>query len=1046
MILSKNNIGQVNFELFFKSKLISENPEKILLVVPTNRRLRDLKKKIISNFIDRPVSKINIETLTTLTNKLLKEKQSFASLSEAAASVLIKETTEELQLTYFAAYSKGIPFGTLDKIKNVISDYKKHGILPEILLKEAEKLEGGEKNKAVDIASIYKLYLEKCKMLSALEVGDVYSTLLNIESDEFNLIFHSMFREVETIVLDEFDEFTNLEVEIISKLSDAVNDNLFINFDYHVNNESLFSHLSGTFDYLVQNDFRKILDKTPKKDSDFKNIIRTRLFDKTKTEPIATLIENLNKYEAKNRLDEVDFIAKSIKQQLINGEVKPENICVAFNIIGNYSSLIRDTFNKYGIPLNLTDRIPLKSSPPVVAAISLLELVENDFYFYDLGRVLTNGFLNFENIDFNNLVYIASELKITSGLQNWKTSIQDGISVTQYQEDLIEDEKDRLIGKLKSALKDINQLSKLLQPLTKNVNNEEFIEYFKNLLFKLRLPFTVLEHSKNKEEEFIKSITVLLNTLTEVLKLIDKNEVKKQHSIHYYLEQLRTISNWARFNTKERSDFGVLVTSVNEIRGLKFDHLFLGGFCDGDFPTRYSPEIFFSGSFQKKEQIHQTEERFHFYQALCTWKRKLFLTIPKKDSETELVESTFIKDLEKLFKFTELKPMDSNDIFSSEQLQIEYARNRKNKILKGALEKLNVGSSILDKNDEIRRIRKADPFGELENNGFISLDDETKIFLATFSEREFSVSQLETFAKCPFKYFAERILKLQPIEEPTEEAQPLELGSVLHSILYEFYSKVTKKRILIGQRGSKEFNNRKEILFEIAEKRIESLNLNSPLAFYEKEKILGIDGVKENSILYKFLMTETNSGSNFKPSYFESSFGNFSQSEKDLQIPPLEINELKLRGKVDRIDIDEGSKIYNIVDYKLKGKKPTIPELQEGISLQLPVYLIAGQHIIENIRNEEYIGNNMTIYSLEYKDSNFGPSNVNLTRKKNTPIEDIQKLNDRLTAVTKQKMNDYHTKIKRGHFHLSELENREDKVCKYCDFKSLCRVKEVFEV
>ena len=624
MILTKSNIDKIDFESFLKSKILSENPEKILLVVPTNRRLRDLKKKIISNFINRPVSKINIETLTTLTNKLLKEKQSFTSLSEAAASVLIKETAEELELTYFAAYSKGIPFGTLDKIKNVISEYKKHGILPEILLKEAEKLEGGEKNKAVDIVSIYKLYSEKCKTLSALEVGDVYSTLINLGKDEFNSIFNSMFPEVETIVFDEFDEFTNLEVDIISKLSDAVNDNLFINFDYHVNNESLFSHLSGTFEYLLKSDFRKILDTTPKKISGFKNLLRTELFNKSETEYDESLIVSLNKYKAKNRIDEVDFIAKSIKQQLIDNEVKPENICVAFNIIGNYSSLVRDAFNKYGIPLNLTDRIPLKTSPPVVAAISLLELVENDFYFYDLGRVLTNGFFNFEKIDFNNLLYIANELKITSGLQNWNTSIQDALSVIKYQEELLEDEKDQLIRKLKAAETDIKLLSKLLKPFTKKINSEEFIKNFKDLLLKLRLPFTVLEDSNNKEEEFIKSVTVLLNTLTEVLILLDKNEAEKRHPLHYYIEQLRTISNWARFNTKERSDYGVLVTSVNEIRGLKFDYLFLGGFCDGDFPTRYSPEIFFSGSFQKKEQIHQTEERFHFYQAFVYLGEKTF--------------------------------------------------------------------------------------------------------------------------------------------------------------------------------------------------------------------------------------------------------------------------------------------------------------------------------------------------------------------------------------------------------------------------------------
>jgi ATP-dependent helicase/DNAse subunit B len=271
------------------------------------------------------------------------------------------------------------------------------------------------------------------------------------------------------------------------------------------------------------------------------------------------------------------------------------------------------------------------------------------------------------------------------------------------------------------------------------------------------------------------------------------------------------------------------------------------------------------------------------------------------------------------------------------------------------------------------------------------------------------------------------------------------LGNILHSILYEFYTKVTNEKISIGQRGSKEFDNLKKVLFEIAEKKINSLNLNSPLAFFEKEKIMGIDGIKENSILHKFLITETTSNSNLNPTYFEISFGNFFRTENSNVIPPLEIGFLKLRGKVDRLDIDEENKIYDIVDYKLKGKKPTLPELEQGISLQLPVYLIAGEHILMEVKNEKYGNNKMTIYSLDYKDSNFGPLNVNLTRKKNIPIEEIQELNYELTKVTKQKMIEYHDKIKKGHFHLSPLENREDKVCKYCDFKSLCRVKEVFE-
>jgi ATP-dependent helicase/nuclease subunit B len=796
---------------------------------------------------------------------------------------------------------------------------------------------------------------------------------------------------------------------------------------------------------LSKNGFKKILDKTPNEKSGFRSIIRAKLFNDNNHDPNNQFVSKLFKMTAKNRVKEVEFISQTIKLLLIEGKTRPENICVAFNLIGNYSSLVRDIFGKYGIPINLTDRIPIKTSQPVVAAINILELVENDFYFRDLVRVLTNGFLQLDDINVNNLIFVANELKITAGLQNWKTSIKDSLSILEFKEDLNDEERERIKRKLKKAETDITKLSKLLIPFRKKSTSKEFISNFKILLLKLQLPCKVIKDSNGKEEEFVKSLTVLLNTLNEVLTLINPDDDQETNSLEFYIEQLRTISNWARFNVKEKSDFGVLVTSINEIRGLSFDSLFLGGLCDGDLPTRYSPEIFFSGSYQKKEQIHQTEERFHFYQALCTWNKNLYLTIPQKDAETELVESTFVKDIEKLFQFTNLEMMPETNIFSKEQLQIAISKNINNEQLIKSADLSGIKIDDLIKRNDIRKKRKEIPYEEFVYSGFIGTDDEEiKNYLSIFIESEFSVSQLETFAKCPFKYFAERILKLIPLEEPAEEAQPIELGNVLHSILCDFYLKVIDEKIPIGKVGTKEFSRLKNLIFEIAEKKITNLNLNSPLAFFEKEKILGINSVKEHSILYNFLLTETNSESNIKPKYFEYSFGNFDKNSKE-NIPPFIIGELKLRGKIDRIDVDEENKLFNVIDYKLKGKKPTFPELNSGLSLQLPVYLMAGKHIITNLSEEDFSGNQMIIYSLDYKESNFGPLEIKLSKKRTIDIEEIKSLNKELFSNTKEKIIEYHNKLKKGHFHLSDLNEREEKVCKYCDFKSVCRVKEVFE-
>lgn len=1050
MILTKENITSINISEIIDSKIKSNLLETLLVIVPTNRKLRQLKKDIIRNFNGRSVIKINIETLTTITTKLLNFHKPFISLSEAAASVLIKQSAEEIKLNYFAAYSAGIPFGTLDKIKNVIAEYKRHGITPEILLKESDKLEGGEKSKAIDIAAIYKLYLKKCKALSAYEIGDIYQGLLNFKDSELKESFNNFFINVDTIVVDGFDEFTVPEVNILQKISALQNKKMYINFDYHIYNQNLFSHLDDTYKTLEEFGFKKVTDKSPLHEREFSEIIRSNLFKyKNKIDRVKDFSNSIFKIETKDRFDEIDFIAKKIKELLIKEQVKPEQICVVFNIVGNYSNNVRDIFNKYNIPLNLTDRIQLKSSPPIIAAISLLELIESDFYYTDIARILTNGFLEFKQIDLNNLLAVAAELKITSGQTNWSNFIKDALILLEFNDELLPEEIEVKRKKLKKAETDINELNSLLKPLRKKNTIEGFQKAFKKLLLQLKLPCKLLDNSFGKEEEYIKSVTVFLQTINEVLSLIEKEEGKeKKYSINYFIDQLRTISNWARFNVKEKSDYGVLVTSVNEIRGLNFDYLFIGGMCDGDFPTKYSPEIFFSGSYQKKELVHQTEERYHFYQTLTSWQKQLFILIPKTDGDSELVTSTFVKDLEKLINIANIESVNDNKIYSQEELLIELGKNPNNKKLKETAKEQNINIKKIIETGRIGYVRKHNPFEENIFNGFVKENISNKKideYIEQLLDKELSASQLEVFAKCPFKYFSEKILKLKPIEEPKEEAEPIELGNVLHSILYEFYSNVRERKLEINKVGTKEFTQLKNMLFNIAEEKINKLHLHSPLAFFEKEKILGIDGVKENSVLYKFLQKEKEKEDDFIPSLFEYPFGTFSREDNDEKIPPLQIGELKLRGKIDRIDIDKKNKMFNILDYKLKGKKPTLGEISRGISLQLLVYLMAGKHIIEFVENENYKPYKMFIYSLKYKDDEFGPIPIKLNRKRKQTAEETIELNEEQIENTKVTLEEYYTKIKEGKFHLSDLEDRENQVCRYCDFRSFCRLQEVFE-
>jgi ATP-dependent helicase/nuclease subunit B len=486
----------------------------------------------------------------------------------------------------------------------------------------------------------------------------------------------------------------------------------------------------------------------------------------------------------------------------------------------------------------------------------------------------------------------------------------------------------------------------------------------------------------------------------------------------------------------------VLVTNLNEIRGLEFDYLFIGGMTDGMLPTRYSPEIFFSGSFFKYEKHHSAEERYHFYQSLCSWQKRLYLSYPAIDGTKELSRSIFLNEFEDLFEVTKIDESHYKDsIYSKEELLVHFGKNYNSDphdLFKGEIPPdINLSElkeSILKDQQRIEQLM-------LPPEQQVSVSDDN---LKNKLNEEFSVTQLETYAKCPYKYFAERILKLKPIEEPEEEIEGLELGSLLHAILYEFYTELKKKNIVLSNANEQQFAIAEELIFNIAGKMVKAMGFKSPYSFFEQEKILGIEGDRKESILYKFLLTEKENDDGFVPEFFEVGFGNINSKYNKSDNPPIDIStgSVKVRGKIDRIDINHKEKSFKVVDYKLGGKKPTADELLNGISLQLPLYMYAAKEIINKQLQKDYAPAGAEIFSLKYKEGDFGKFPINISNKK-LPVPEGSSVYDELIKITLAAIEKYVRLIGEGKFNLSILKDRENVICRYCGFKPVCRVQEI---
>ncbi len=553
MILTKIKKKSFDLDLLIDNKIKSGKLNELLFIVPTNRKIRSLKREIISSSPNQAAGKINLETIGTFSTNLLFANGNSKGkiLSEAASSVLLKQSFGEANLKYFSVYKKEIPQGTIERIKNVISEYKKQGITPLLLRAESEKLSGSEKIKAEDIANIFEIYILKCNQLNVKEIGDIYNELIQFNIQSFENNFRKLYTDVNLIVINGFDEFTSPEIEIIDFTSQLKNSELFISFDYYSNNPIIFSHLDKCYGKLIKKGFSVLKDGQNSAQNNFQKIVRERLFKNAGNNKVDQFKNSITKISGVTREKEIEIVAKEIKKLITNENVEPHKICVAFNLIQKYSPIVRDIFNVYNLPFNLTDRIPLNSSSPVISIVNFLEILENDFYYKNIFRALSGGYFKLEDIDVSNLLKVSVDLKIISGYENWINSIQDALISAEDKRD--DDNKFSSIKKsaLDKALFDINKLFILLSSFNKILTVEEFKNNLNNLIFSLQLPANLINDQSENSEENIKGITTFLDLMNEVFDLFklefDKN---KKFPLSFFLNNLRTAISSSRFNIK----------------------------------------------------------------------------------------------------------------------------------------------------------------------------------------------------------------------------------------------------------------------------------------------------------------------------------------------------------------------------------------------------------------------------------------------------------------------------------------------------------------
>ena len=115
ILTNKQTFSDAQLKLI-EEKILQGKANEVLHLIPTNRKVRSLKKEIIDRTPAHAVSVLPIETIFTLAEKLFSVDKPLSLASEAASSVLLKKAFQKNKLEYFRSFSKSIPLS----VKGVI--------------------------------------------------------------------------------------------------------------------------------------------------------------------------------------------------------------------------------------------------------------------------------------------------------------------------------------------------------------------------------------------------------------------------------------------------------------------------------------------------------------------------------------------------------------------------------------------------------------------------------------------------------------------------------------------------------------------------------------------------------------------------------------------------------------------------------------------------------------------------------------------------------------------------------------------------------------
>ena len=642
--------------------------------------------------------------------------------------------------------------------------------------------------------------------------------------------------------------------------------------------------------------------------------------------------------------DEIAWAARRILDEVQHKGLRFNQIAVLLRSLDGYQEPLLNHFSRLGIPCFIDQRQPIHHHPLVAMTRSVLRLLAYGWQQEDWFTYLKSGLIPLPMERIDALESAAIEYGWRGA--DWWTPLRGQFG----DESQMEEDRLALIEPFK-LMPTLRCYTSGSLPQMMPCNGPQLVQAIRCLWDALDLQTRIeswdaLGPEKGPQHpDFHQRVLESMETLLANLEMA-------------FAESPLPISQWATILESGTSilSIGVVPPSIDQVmvgaidrsRQSELSTVILLGVNESIFPARPGMEgiwdtadcqLFRSEGVEigRDPRMELALERFLAYIACTRADKKLLISHARMNARGDILRpSVIIHHLQRMFPNLELQKL--NPTITAEQAMHErellgtddFWRWRRANPDRYPPKK---GSLLEATSDWVRNqtSHHADPEGKLDPwlASWLHGRSQAKPELKT------SITSIEAFAQCPFRYFLQTGLKVR--EQVTFELDARRLGTFQHALLESFHLSLRQEKRLWHELSVQEAKQRleqlaTETMLEFHQGLIRDSASNQLIAASMSQTLGHLIG-----ILIEWMQTYR-----FEPSRVELKFGGQDAPLPAWKLPLDGQASMVIRGVIDRLDLcdTQGDQTLAVViDYKSSPKKPDLRLSWNGLQLQLPVYL-----------------------------------------------------------------------------------------------------------